>query len=94
VGAAEAYRRLCNAEGPGLPVCYYLYSLEGALSDRDWRELTDDEKRDLRVRAGVRQPGRGSWRLPSAASPTSELHTASTPFRQAIPAEAIGVNES
>jgi len=55
VGAAEAYRRLCNAEGPGLPVCYYLYSLEGALSDR--RHCLDA-------------------------------------FRQAIPAEAIGGNES
>lgn len=31
-----------------IPVCYYLYSLEGALLDLHWDDLPDDLKRDLR----------------------------------------------
>jgi len=41
VGPAEAYRRLYSHQGQKLPVCYYLYSLHGALTGRDWRELTE-----------------------------------------------------
>lgn len=55
IGPAEAYRRLCAHEGRGLPVCYYLYSLHGALTGRDWRDLEDREKRELRLAAGVRR---------------------------------------
>jgi DNA transformation protein len=40
VGAASAYRRI-RAKNPGktMPVCYYLYSLEGALRDVHWDDL-------------------------------------------------------
>ena len=49
VGAPAAYR-LLSAASPTkhLPVCYYLYSLQGALEGRDWRSLTDNEKKRLR----------------------------------------------
>ena len=30
-----------------LPVCYYLYSFEGALSDKHWDDIGDKRKRDL-----------------------------------------------
>lgn len=48
IGAAAAYR-LLSARHPGkhLPVCYNLYSLQGALEDRHWRSLTDNEKSAL-----------------------------------------------
>lgn len=31
-----------------LPVCYYLYSFEGALSDRHWNEIGEERKQALR----------------------------------------------
>ena len=53
-GAVEAYRRM-RREYPGhtLPVCYYLYSLEAALRDIHWNELTAEEKKELRRQAGA-----------------------------------------
>lgn len=48
VGAVTAYQRIC-AQYPGktIPVCYYLYSLEGALRDRHWDALDPKLKQDL-----------------------------------------------
>jgi len=48
IGAAGAYR-LLSAQYPDkhLPVCYNLYSLQGALEDRHWSSLTDNEKSAL-----------------------------------------------
>ena len=40
VGAATAYLRIRAAyPGTTIPVCYYLYSLAGALRDVHWNEL-------------------------------------------------------
>ncbi|WP_163834173.1 TfoX/Sxy family DNA transformation protein [Spartinivicinus ruber] len=53
-GAAIAYQKLAaRYQGQRLPVCYYLYSLEGALQDRHWDDFTDEEKYQLRVAAGL-----------------------------------------
>lgn len=54
LGAAKAYR-LMSAQCPGkhLPVCYYLYSLEGAIQDRHWDALSEREKTELRLAAGL-----------------------------------------
>lgn len=54
LGAAKAYR-LMSARCPGkhLPVCYYLYSLEGAIQDRHWDALSEKEKTELRSAAGL-----------------------------------------
>lgn len=49
-GSARAYAMLCAEQGARLPLCYYLYSLEAALRGKNWRTLTDDEKRGLRER--------------------------------------------
>jgi DNA transformation protein and related proteins len=48
VGPAEAWRRM-QAREPGttLPVCYYLYSLQGALLGCHWNELPPGEKERL-----------------------------------------------
>ena len=51
IGPANAYRRMNEAAGKKLPVCYNLYSLEGALRDMDWRQLSKQEKKELQ-RAG------------------------------------------
>jgi len=35
-----------------LPVCYYLYSFEGALSDKHWDEISEQIKQQLRAQVG------------------------------------------
>ncbi|AWZ00592.1 MAG: TfoX/Sxy family protein [Rhodobiaceae bacterium] len=48
VGPAAAYRHIsANHPGKHLPVCYYLYSLEGALRDQHWNEIPEEVKRTL-----------------------------------------------
>lgn len=48
VGPAAAYR-LVKAANPGqtIPVCYYLYSLQGALDGVHWDDLPEKKKRQL-----------------------------------------------
>jgi DNA transformation protein len=58
LGAARAYKRLCARAGRRLPVCYYLYSLEGALRGIPWSALSPDEKARLQDEAGVGKRGR------------------------------------
>ncbi len=53
LGAAKAYQLLLekNTEKQ-LPVCYCLYSLEGAIQDRHWDAFSENEKTELRLSAG------------------------------------------
>ena len=46
---ATAYKMIC-AQNPDrtFPVCYYLYSLEGALLDLHWDDLPQELKRELK----------------------------------------------
>ena len=48
VGSVGAYRlikeRLLNET---LPVCYYLYSFEGALTDKHWDDIGEQRKQQL-----------------------------------------------
>lgn len=54
LGAAEAFKRMReNYPHRTLPVCYYLYSLEGALLDTHWDDLPEQEKHRLRKDAGL-----------------------------------------
>ncbi len=49
IGAVEAHRRISiQYQGEILPVCYYLYSFEGAIQNKDWRKLNEIEKNKLR----------------------------------------------
>ncbi len=41
------YSKLCLKEGRRLPVCYYLYTLEGAIKGIDWRDLSAKRKKQL-----------------------------------------------
>ncbi|MGI9304030.1 MAG: TfoX/Sxy family DNA transformation protein [Gammaproteobacteria bacterium] len=54
IGAAKAYQKL-SVRHPGrhLPVCYYLYSLQGALQDKHWDDYSEQEKKALRLAAGL-----------------------------------------
>lgn len=35
-----------------LPVCYYLYSFEGALTDMHWDEIGENRKKQLKAQIG------------------------------------------
>ena len=54
LGAAKAYKWLSD-QNPDkhLPVCYYLYSLEGAIKDKHWDDFSEKEKTKLRLAAGL-----------------------------------------
>lgn len=55
LGAVEVYRRIRAASGGRtVPVCYYLYSLQGALLNSHWNDLPETMKAKLRKDAGVR----------------------------------------
>ena len=48
-GAVEAHRRIkVKYPRETLPVCYYLYSFEGALRDRHWDDLDEARKQQLK----------------------------------------------
>jgi DNA transformation protein len=53
IGPAAAYQALCAEAGARLPVCYYLYALEGALRGVDWRSLSVKDKARLRSEVGL-----------------------------------------
>lgn len=55
VGAVKAFQRICAAfPQASIPVCYYLYSLQGALMNCHWDALPEETKQRLRRRAGVK----------------------------------------
>ena len=48
-GSVATYLHLCASfSEKRLPVCYYLYSLEGALRDQHWDAIPDRVKQELR----------------------------------------------
>ncbi len=48
-GAAEAHKMIKkNHPNETLPVCYYLYSFEGALCDRHWDDIGARRKQELK----------------------------------------------
>ena len=53
VGAVEAHRMI-KEEYPDetLPVCYYLYSFEGALCDKHWDNIGEKRKQELKEKIG------------------------------------------
>lgn len=54
LGPSKAYQQLSNKQpGKHLPVCYYLYSLEGALKNKHWDAFSESEKKKLRIKAGL-----------------------------------------
>jgi len=48
-GAIEAHKKIKqNYPNETLPVCYYLYSFEGALTNKHWNEISETKKRQLK----------------------------------------------
>ena len=51
--SVEAFKRIReNYPGKTIPVCYYLYSLEGALLDLHWNDIPSELKEELK--AGIK----------------------------------------
>lgn len=47
-GSVEAHKMIKNIyPNEALPVCYYLYSFEGALCDKHWNEIGETKKQEL-----------------------------------------------
>ena len=54
IGSVKAYKYLCEKDPKKhLPVCYYLYSLEGAIQNKHWDDFSKQEKANLRIEAGI-----------------------------------------
>jgi len=48
MGAEKAYLKIkANFPDKTLPVCYYLYSFEGALLDIHWNDVPEERKKEL-----------------------------------------------
>ena len=64
IGPAKAYQWICrNYPNQTIPVCYYLYSLQGALLDIHWDNVPKKMKDQLKIEAkqtltGGRHAGR------------------------------------
>lgn len=53
VGAVDAHRMIKERyPNETLPVCYYLYSFEGALTDEHWDEIGEYRKQQLKAQIG------------------------------------------
>lgn len=53
IGVAEVYQRVVAAHaGKSIPVCYYLYSLQGALDGVHWNDLPAATKQRLLKQVG------------------------------------------
>ena len=49
--SVEAFKRIReNYPGKTIPVCYYLYSLEGALLDLHWNDIPSELKEESKAR--------------------------------------------
>ncbi|MEO1050372.1 MAG: TfoX/Sxy family protein [Bacteroidota bacterium] len=54
IGPVKAYRLIKeNYPDKTIPVCYYLYSFEGALLNRHWDDIPEETKEELKKAAGV-----------------------------------------
>lgn len=48
---AEAFKKIrANYPEKTIPVCYYLYSLEGALLDLHWNDIPPELKKELKAK--------------------------------------------
>ncbi len=53
IGPAQAYLLIQKHEERKLPVCYYLYSLAGALENKHWNDIPEKQKKNLRREIGL-----------------------------------------
>ncbi len=51
IGAVEAHRMIkIKYPNETIPICYYLYSFEGALSDKHWNDIGEEKKHELKAK--------------------------------------------
>jgi len=55
IGPAQAYLKMQTQASGTLPVCFYLYSLEGALTNRHWDDVPTATKALLLKKVGRSQ---------------------------------------
>ncbi|WP_418392831.1 TfoX/Sxy family DNA transformation protein [Akkermansia sp.] len=49
--SVEAFKKICgNYPDKTVPVCYYLYSLEGALLNLHWNDIPSELKEELKAK--------------------------------------------
>jgi len=49
----RAYQKICECQPEKtIPVCYYLYSFQGALLDLHWKDLPNELKNELLEKVG------------------------------------------
>ncbi len=49
LGAVKSYQKIQHRNlGKTIPVCYYLYSLQGALENKHWDNISEKTKKKLR----------------------------------------------
>ena len=57
-GPVEAFKKIKeNNPGKTIPVCYYLYSFEGALTDKQWNDIPQKTKEYLLKKIGKYNAG-------------------------------------
>jgi DNA transformation protein and related proteins len=80
VGPVAAYQRIC-AKYPGktIPVCYYLYSLEGALRSQHWDSLGPKIKQKLLSQVS---PNKALHRTDGNVAPPKKRKTRATAARR------------
>jgi DNA transformation protein len=64
IGSSQAYMLMRKNSDRNLPVCYYLYSLEGALLDRHWDDIPEKTKNSLLKSIGRKGQTRRSRQSP------------------------------
>ena len=70
IGPAKAFNLVKNAYPKvTIPICYYLYSLQGGLEGKHWDALTDNTKSRLLREAGVKRSMRHSTRRRAQRKP-------------------------
>lgn len=51
VGVTNAYQKIQHKNpDKNIPVCYYLYSLQGALENKHWDDISEKKKTELRTK--------------------------------------------
>lgn len=75
IGPAQAYKRVKAARpGATLPVCYHLYSLQGALDGVHWDAVSPAVKQTLLSDAGLRRPTRRANRRARSGERARKWH--------------------
>lgn len=85
IGPARAYNLVKLAYADlSIPVCYYLYSLRGALEEKHWDALPESTKNRLLREAGIERPTKSVRRLAVMATKASQGNKADLHRRKPI----------